>query len=111
MCTGSDRQVTWWDAHDGTQIRAMEHGHHPLTALTMDTQGTSLIVGGADATVHVWKYEEGCMHAVSAGHSGGVTAVALSPDGRTIVAGDAHGGLFVWDWPQEERAEEVLSPL
>lgn len=97
--------MTWWDALDGTQIRAVEHGRHPLTALTMDSHGTSLVVGSADGTVHVWGYEQGAVQAVSKGHSGGVTAVALSPDRHTIVAGDAHGGLFVWDWPETEQEQ------
>lgn len=92
--------MTWWDAHDGMQIRAVEYGHQPLTALTMDSEGASLIVGSADATVQLWGYEGGAVQAVAKGHSGGVAALALSPDGRTVVAGDVHGGLFVWDMPK-----------
>lgn len=100
--------MTWWDAHDGTQIRAVEYGHHPLTALAMDRHGASLVVGSADATVHMWGYEAGAVRAVARGHSGGVTALALSPDGRTVVAGDAHGGVFVWDWPSPSGVTEAV---
>lgn len=94
---GSDHHVTWWEAFDGAQIRAIEAvSTHPLTALTIDRTGDTLVLGSADKTVQMWGYDAGAVWATERRHCAPVTAVARSPDGATVVSGDERGALLVW---------------
>lgn len=74
----------------------------PPQIMSVDIQndGRLFASGGLDGLVKVWRYDEGDMVAVGAGHSGAITCVRMSHDKRTVVSVGSEGGIFIWRHPE-----------
>lgn len=58
--------------------------------------GALLASAGGDATLRLWKVEDGELLATLSGHTEAVTSVAFSPDARWLVSGGLDGRLILW---------------
>lgn len=61
-CTGTDRQISYWDAFSGQAIRIIQGSHEKLNWLAIDARGKQLVT--ADHALRVWNYDEGTCCAV-----------------------------------------------
>ena len=72
-----------------------------VTSVAFNSDGTQFVVASADATVKIFRIEEGGRETTLAftltDHAGPVLAVAFSPDGKTIVTASVDRSLKVWD--------------
>ncbi|MES1912270.1 MAG: hypothetical protein MHM6MM_004572 [Cercozoa sp. M6MM] len=108
VTTGTDRQLTFWDAVDADEIRILEGSPVGTTihALGISSDGSILVSAGSDKCIKVWLYDAGIPISVGRGHSGAVTAVAISPDNSKLVSVGEEGGIFIWDLPTRETIHE-----
>ncbi len=56
----------------------------------------------------MWRYNEGDVTHVGAGHSGEITGVKISPDGRYIVSVSNDGAIMRWRFPSSYGNTETM---
>eukprot|EP01063_Lacrimia_lanifica_P019901 TRINITY_DN27295_c0_g1_i1.p1 TRINITY_DN27295_c0_g1~~TRINITY_DN27295_c0_g1_i1.p1 ORF type:complete len:642 (+),score=250.55 TRINITY_DN27295_c0_g1_i1:114-2039(+) len=111
LTTGSDKKVTYWDAHECSAIRELEGSKvGEINTLDISPDGRYFITGGADKTLKVWDYDEGCVLQVGLGHSGNITKAKFAPDGETIVSVGDEGGIFLWKIDKDNLTAPSYSP-
>ena len=66
----------------------------------LSADGKLLASGGADATVRVYRAEDGLQLAAYSGHNKGVRTVAFSPSGDALYSGGEGGTLRRWPVPK-----------
>jgi len=85
--------------------RATIIGHtNAVKSVQFGKDGDTLISGGADKTVRIWKESNGLQTHLLPGHAKMVTAVAVTPDGDIIASASLDNTVRVWD---AERGVEV----
>lgn len=98
-CT-ADRKVTFWDASDGTAIRELEVAETgEINAIDIDPSGEFFVVGGSDALVRLFSYDQGECIFVGHGHSSSIQKVKFSPDSQYIISVSDEGAVFKWANP------------
>jgi WD40 repeat protein len=77
------------------KIACVSQGHFldKVKSLALSPNGQRVVLGFADATVHVWGETSGVLQ----GHLSRVESVAISPDGTQIASGSADETIRVWD--------------
>ena len=99
---GAGRQVTIWDASDGTRIKKIfEEGSTGDTssgsALVYTKDGERLIAGYDNGSLVVWDIDSGTKITENEQHSSTVFAVALAPDGKSFATASADNSIKLWD--------------
>jgi WD40 repeat protein len=75
-------------------------GHEgPVAAVAFAPDGRTLLSGGTDGAVILWRVEDGAELARFEGHMGKVTCVAFAPDGRVAYSGSSDGTVRRWPLP------------
>jgi len=104
LTTGTDRQISYYDASDCSVIRVINGSNSgSVEALSIDREGSYFVSGGADRIVKLWHYDEGCLQYTGVGHSGTITAVAISPDQKNIISVGNEGAIFIWKFPDVKK--------
>lgn len=104
LTAGTDRQITNWDAFDGSAIRIVEgSGSAEVNTLSITRNGNWFVSGGGDKLIKLWNYDDGVVRAAGVGHSGTVLKAAVSPDERTIVSVGEEGAILLWRMPDFAR--------
>ncbi len=85
------------DLASGAAVISLAGHEGPITALSLNADGTKLASGSADKTARVWGVAEGKELAKFAGHAGAVTAVALNAAGTQVASGAADNTLKLWN--------------
>ena len=67
------------------------------SAAAVSADGTTLVTGGRDGSVHFADVGSGALRLGSARHEGAVQRVTISQDGRTAVTAGHDNRLIVWD--------------
>ncbi|KAF3834494.1 hypothetical protein F7725_027052 [Dissostichus mawsoni] len=75
----SEKVVTCTGYHQRRPVMEMEFGDHPLTALSLPTGGTSVVVGNTRGEVAVLDLRKGLVRGVLKGLCGGVRALQCHP--------------------------------
>jgi len=110
ITTGTDRQISYWDATDLSQIRIVNGSDHgALNKLSINKEGTRFVSCSEDRVVKLWHYDEGQVHAHGLAHSGNVTAVQVSPDNQRIVSVGDEGAICIWKMPKELNKENTAT--
>ena len=99
---GAGRQITIWDASDGTRIKKIfEEGSTGDTssgsALVYTKDGERLIAGYDNGSVVVWDVDSGTKITEKEQHASAVNAVALAPDGNTFATASSDSSIKLWD--------------
>jgi WD40 repeat protein len=71
--------------------------------------GTKIVSGSADNTVHVWEAKTGRQTAHLKGHTSSVFCVAVSPDDTMIASGSFDKSIRLWD-AETGNSTAVLQP-
>lgn len=103
LTTGSDRKIAYWDVHDGNAIRDIEGSKSSdLNGLDISPiDGDHFVTGGEDKLVKLWKYEEGVVTHMAAGHSADITNIRICPREQFIVSVSKDGAILRWKYPVE----------
>lgn len=100
---GSDHRLTYWDAGEGSAIRVVEASESALSCLDLDDSGEMLVMGGEDAILRVFSYDEGLVRAQGLAHSGTINRVKISPDARLAISVGEEGAICIWRLQPEEE--------
>jgi len=100
---GGDSKVGVIDAEAGRLVETLEGHTGPVLALAV--RGGTLVSGGADRTLRVWK--DGKLVRTIANHWEPVHALAWSPDGRYLASGSADRTVRVWQ-PEIGRLVRIV---
>jgi WD40 repeat protein len=86
--TGSDGEITVWDAANGTQLRVLRGHTAPAMAVAFSPDENTLVTGGLDRTIRAWDLRRKSQKAYrwQSTEQGQIAGVTLSPDGRFAVA-------------------------
>lgn len=68
-----------------------------INCVTLSPDGTKIISGSGDNTVHIWDFMTDKYLQTLYGHTGSIYAVTCSPDGRLIVSGSEDKTIKIWD--------------
>lgn len=94
---GSDKNITYWDAVDCTEIRQISGSRTgELNSLSTSSDSSFFATGGNDRILKVWDYDRGECIAVGIGHSCSITKVRVSPDQRHVVSVGDEGVVMIW---------------
>jgi cytochrome c len=104
---GWDRTVRVWDLEERVQRREL-NGVDNLNAVLFSPDGTQLLAGSSDGSVHAWRVSDGSQLLVLHAHDFGVTALDLAPDGRTGVTASIDETVQLWDFARSEPLETLF---
>jgi WD40 repeat protein len=82
---------------EGAEPVALKGHEGAVLALASSPDGVTVITGGNDGTVRIWKAEDGSESTAIAAHAGPVRALAISPDGQSILTGSDDGTARLWN--------------
>ncbi|KAH0579469.1 hypothetical protein H2248_002328 [Termitomyces sp. 'cryptogamus'] len=69
----------------------------PVISVAFSPDGTHIVSGSLDNTIHVWNSSSGAELLQMTGHTGSVSSVAFSPNGTHIVSGSWDNTICIWD--------------
>ena len=95
LITSDPRSAILRDAHTLRRLRRVARVGSPLTSTSPD--GRTLLVGGADGSVHFVDLRSGRERIASGRHNGAALRADFAPDGRHAITAGADGTLIVWD--------------
>jgi WD40 repeat protein len=78
------------------ELRALTGHEGGTTCVAFTADGKTLVSGGRDGVVRVWRTSDGAAVGAFEGHAGSVRAVAVSADGRLAYSGGSDGTLRRW---------------
>ena len=87
--------VMVWQTN-GTELWHQEV-HEELTAVAFSPDDASVLTGGDDNTVTVWKADSGALVARRPGHHDTITAIGFAPGGRVTATGSDDRSIIFWD--------------
>ena len=74
------------------------HSGNPVTALSIQPDGSAYATGGSDGNVKLWHADTGKVALTILGaHPGGVRAIQFSPDGKVLATAGADRTVKLWD--------------
>ncbi len=86
-----------WPSAGPPQIsRLVFRGHHPMTAVALSPNGTTLATAGQDGIIHLWDAATAKELMTLPGHIGGVSSLMFGAGTRLVSAG-ADERVRVWD--------------
>ena len=103
---GWDRTVRIWDLERREQVRQLDATDN-LNAVAFTPDGTRLLAGASDGSLHAWRVSDGTELMALHAHDFGVTALALAPDGRTGATASIDETVQLWDFARKERLETL----
>ncbi|NJK66755.1 MAG: hypothetical protein HC789_03425 [Microcoleus sp. CSU_2_2] len=77
-------------------LRTLE-GHPTVSAIVISADAQTLVSGGQDRTIKVWKLQTGELKKILHSDSGAINALAIAPDGKTVVSGSGDRIVRIWD--------------
>jgi WD40 repeat protein/serine/threonine protein kinase len=104
-----------WDV-DREQTTRVLKGPAPVVVwwgvgyLGWSPDGTKLVAGGDDGTVHVWEIGSGRKLPVLKGHKSNVWSVAFSSDGTRLASWEHEGIVKIWDIRTGKVTADVAHP-
>ena len=98
MTLSVDATLSYWEVLDGEEIRALTVGKHSgVSAMDVDRQGESLVIGDINSEAAVWRYRQGSMEKIARAECGRINRILFSSGGtRQIVAASDNGAIIVW---------------
>ena len=104
---GWDRTVRIWDLGRRTQLHEL-NGVDNLNAVLFSPDGTRLLAGSSDGSVHAWRVSDGAPLMALHAHDFAVTALDLAPDGRTGVTASVDETVQLWDFAQRAPLQTLF---
>ncbi|KAF9438692.1 hypothetical protein BGZ76_005835 [Entomortierella beljakovae] len=89
-----DMSVRLWDANNGTCLRALMRHTEPVYSVAFNPTGTHLATGSPDATINIWRVQDGTLVKTYQGE-GGIFEVDWNSTGDKLAACVANGTLVV----------------
>jgi WD40 repeat protein/serine/threonine protein kinase len=80
------------------------------TWLEWSPDGSKLVAGGNDGSVHVWETRSGRKFTVFEGNNSPVVSVAFSSDGQRVAAWRLHGTINIWGVASARLTAEIAHP-
>lgn len=101
LTAGTDRQISYWEAHDASLIREVEGAFKgAINDISISVTGENFACVGNDQSVKLWDYQRGVPVAIGRGHASNVATCCYSPCGKMIISGGADGSIFIWKIPK-----------
>jgi WD40 repeat protein len=91
-----------WDIAARTQRQVIRPEIGRLRCLSLLRDGNSIVFGGDDDVLMLWKIGETRAALTLSGHRGDIEAVAVDAAGRIAVSGSADHTVRMWDLAKEE---------
>jgi WD40 repeat protein len=95
---GQDRDVIFWDAATGKEVRRWTAGMAGTRSLCFSPDRKHLVAGGMDGGLRFFNADTGKEERILAGqHNQWVVGLAFSPDGKQLLSADQGGVVLHWD--------------
>jgi WD40 repeat protein len=84
-------------AQNGELLRTLTAGENYFeSSIAFGPDGTTLVTGGYDSHVRLWRINDGKLLLSLSGHAANVFSVAFNPDGKTIASTSYDGYINLW---------------
>ena len=100
---------SWPSAGTPQTARLVFRSGHPMTALALSPDGTTLATAGQDGTIHLWDAATARALVSLPGHPGGVSALMFGAGNRLVSAG-ADEQVRFWDTASGQATSSVIQP-
>lgn len=116
---GWDRDLIWWDAKAGKQIRKTERAHDKwVRMVAASPEGSMFATVADDMKLKLWDAKTGKLIREMRGHEpftpqhfpSMLYAVTFSPDGKLIATGDRVGHIVIWEADTGKQVQTLESP-
>jgi WD40 repeat protein len=110
---GKDRKILLWDLaskHPDEAPRVLGHHEQSVSALAFVADGSILVSGSNDATVRLWRLQDGDS-IILGGHDNVVDALRITSDGRYAISSSYDGTLRLWPLDHERLIQLACDVL
>ena len=103
-----DKRKSEWKGLWGDACEQVLWGHSDkVFSVVFSPDGSHVVSGSNDNTVHIWNVVTGEAEAVLMGHSSSVYSVDFSPDSSHVVSGSADNTIHIWNMMTGESEAEL----
>ncbi|MBI4784788.1 MAG: caspase family protein [Oscillatoriophycideae cyanobacterium NC_groundwater_1537_Pr4_S-0.65um_50_18] len=88
--------LTLWTIATG-KAQTLEGHRAPINSVTFSPDGQLLLSASSDATLRLWRTQDGAWVQTLKGHGGSVLTAQFSPSGKTVFSGSADKTVRSWD--------------
>lgn len=100
LTSGTDHKIGYWEVGDGGLLRELEGSQTgAINTIDIDRDGQTILTGGEDSLLKLWRYNEGEVTHTGIGHSNQITKARICPNRHYIVSGGEDGALHIWKFP------------
>lgn len=95
--SSEETEIFVWETTRGHILHSSVKPRRDVRCMTLDLEGTSLVIAGEDKNVNVWNASNGAKIATLAGHTGTINRVSFSRDGTRLISASDDGTAKIWD--------------
>lgn len=106
--TSEDGTLRAWSARDGREAGRFCELNHPLTCLDVDSRARTLVTGGADMAVRLWKARTKRELLCIRGFKAAVSSVRFDPEGTQVACASKDGVVRILDLRSRQRTYKFL---